>query len=101
MKQLRQSKFQKGTTEYQNIASPNGEVKAFRVNSVSGNLEYTTDYTNFSEVGGGQECLIGTTDPTTATVGEVGQFYLNTTTKALFQCQSAGNGSYTWGIPSN
>ena len=100
MKQLRQSKFKKGTTEYENISSPNGEVKAFKVNSVSGNLEYTTDYTNFSEVGGGQECLVGTTDPTTATVGEVGQFYLNITTNKLFQCQSAGGGSYTWGVPN-
>lgn len=100
MRQLRQSKFQKGTTEYENVASPNGEVKAFRVNNVSGNLEYTTDYTYFSEVGGGQEVLTGASDPTTSTVGEVGQFYLNTTTNALWQCTAEGGGSYTWQRPN-
>ena len=95
MKQLRQSKFKKGTTEYENIASPSGEVKAFRVNNVSGNLEYTTDYTNYDDVTK-SSTLTGITDPTTATVGEVGQFYLNTTTNEVFICVSAGGGSYTW-----
>lgn len=45
-------------------------------------------------------CIIGASDPTTATVGEVGQFYLNTTTNKLFQCQSASGGSYIWGVPN-
>lgn len=49
MKQLTQSKFKKGTTEYQNIASPNGEVKSFKVES--GQLKYSTDYSQYNEIG--------------------------------------------------
>lgn len=44
--------------------------------------------------------LIGSADPTTATVGKVGQFYLNTTTNKLFQCRVVSEGSYTWGVPN-
>ena len=33
--------------------------------------------------------LTGTSDPTTSTVGTVGQFYLNTSTKTLYECVSA------------
>lgn len=44
--------------------------------------------------------LIGSADPTVATTGEVGQFYLNTTTNKLFQCQVVSEGSYTWGVPN-
>ena len=43
--------------------------------------------------------IIGTTDPTTSTVGEVGQFYLNTATGKLFICKSITSGTpdtYTW-----
>ena len=45
--------------------------------------------------GGGMAVLPGPTYPTTATVGQIGQFYLNTTTPKLFQCTSASS-TYTW-----
>ena len=37
-----------------------------------------------------------TTPPTTATVGIVGQKYLDTTTKSYYICTSVDNGVYTW-----
>lgn len=40
--------------------------------------------------------LEGTSNPTTSTVGIVGQFYLNTTTKQLFQCSTVSGSVYTW-----
>lgn len=39
--------------------------------------------------------LSGASAPTTGTVGEVGQFYLETTTPQLYQC-TAASGTYTW-----
>ena len=93
MRQLNQSKFNKNSTEYQNVASPSGSVKALRVDG--GKLQYTTDYTNYDNAGG-SSTLTGASDPTTATVGEVGQFYLNTTTNNIFMCVANGGGSYTW-----
>lgn len=40
--------------------------------------------------------LKGVTAPTTATVGAVGQFYLDTVMKALYQCKAVDVGVYTW-----
>ena len=40
--------------------------------------------------------LNGTSDPTTSTVGIVGQFYLNITTKRLWQCTNVNGSVYTW-----
>lgn len=40
------------------------------------------------------EVLFGTTDPTTSTVGAVGQFYINTATNKLFNCIAVS--PYTW-----
>lgn len=40
--------------------------------------------------------LQGETDPTEATVGAVGQCYLNTTTKKYYICVSDSNGTYVW-----
>ena len=40
--------------------------------------------------------LNGTSDPTTSTKGIVGQFYLNTTTKQLFQCVGISGSVYSW-----
>lgn len=42
--------------------------------------------------------LEGTTDPTTSTKGIVGQFYLNITTKRLWQCTNVNGSVYTWGV---
>ena len=42
--------------------------------------------------------LNGTTDPTTSTKGIVGQFYLNATTKRLWQCTNVNGSVYTWGV---
>lgn len=40
--------------------------------------------------------LSGTTDPTTATAGVVGQFYINTSNSYLYQCTSTSGGIYVW-----
>lgn len=40
--------------------------------------------------------LNGTTPPTTSTVGVVGQFYLDTATKDLYQCVAVDGGVYNW-----
>lgn len=40
--------------------------------------------------------LQGETDPTEATVGAVGQCYLNTTTQKYYICVSDANSTYTW-----
>lgn len=38
----------------------------------------------------------GTTDPTTSTVGKVGDIYKNTTSKDLFKCTAVSSSTYTW-----
>lgn len=38
----------------------------------------------------------GTTDPTTSTVGYLGQFYFNTANNSLFQCTGISGSTYTW-----
>ena len=38
----------------------------------------------------------GTSAPTTSTVGTIGQKYLNTTTKDLYECIGISGNSYTW-----
>lgn len=43
-----------------------------------------------------QLLLSGSGDPTTSTVGTVGQTYKNTTSGALFRCTAAVGGVYTW-----
>ena len=40
--------------------------------------------------------LEGSSNPTTATVGVVGQFYHNTTDDTFFRCTAVSSGSYTW-----
>ena len=40
--------------------------------------------------------LVGEADPTTSTVGYIGQLYLNTTNNSTYQCTAVSNGSYTW-----
>ena len=50
---------------------------------------------NFRKIDG-SAVLKGTTAPTTATVGIIGQFYLDTESKMLYQCVSAEDGVYGW-----
>ena len=40
--------------------------------------------------------IIGTTPPTTSTVGVVGQEYIDTTAKLVYHCTAAGATGYTW-----
>lgn len=42
------------------------------------------------------QLLTGDTDPTSLTIGAVGQIYYNTTTEQNWQCVSADYGLYTW-----
>lgn len=44
--------------------------------------------------------LTGASDPTTATVGYVGQIYINTTTDNYFICTDTTAGVYTWSVSS-
>lgn len=54
MKQLKQSNFRKGATEYENISSPETSQDNTRIVSVSidkyGKFQYTTDGTNYVEI---------------------------------------------------
>ena len=47
-------------------------------------------------IGASPEVLTDTTAPTTSIAGAVGQFYLNTNAKALYQCIAASGSVYTW-----
>lgn len=40
--------------------------------------------------------ILATTDPTTSTVGVLGQLYTNKSTSKLFQCVDISGGTYTW-----
>ena len=42
------------------------------------------------------EPIIGTTPPTTSTVGVVGQEYIDTAAKLIYHCTAAGTTGYTW-----
>lgn len=42
--------------------------------------------------------LLGTTAPTTSTVGNVGQTYLDKTTNKLYVCTAKSNNYYTWNL---
>jgi len=44
----------------------------------------------------GKPFLSGTGDPTTATVGTIGQRYVNTSTGAVFRCTTIVDTTYTW-----
>lgn len=44
--------------------------------------------------------IIGTTPPTTSTVGIVGQEYIDTAAKLVYKCTAAGATGYTWEVYS-
>lgn len=44
--------------------------------------------------------IIGTTPPTTSTVGVVGQEYIDTTAKLVYKCVAAAGTGYTWEVYS-
>ena len=44
--------------------------------------------------------IIGTTPPTTSTVGVVGQEYIDTTAKLVYRCTAAAATGYTWEVYS-
>ena len=44
--------------------------------------------------------IIGTTPPTTSTVGVVGQTYIDTAAKLVYHCTAAGATGYTWEVYS-
>lgn len=45
---------------------------------------------------GNAQPIIGTTPPTTSTVGVVGQKYIDTTAKLVYHCTAAAATGYTW-----
>ena len=45
---------------------------------------------------GNAQPIIGTTPPTTSTVGVVGQEYIDTAAKLVYKCTAAGATGYTW-----
>ena len=45
---------------------------------------------------GDAQPIIGTTPPTTSTVGVVGQTYIDTAAKLVYHCTAAGATGYTW-----
>ena len=46
--------------------------------------------------GGGLAVLTGSSNPTTSTVGELGQTYINTSENAIWQCVNINGSTYTW-----
>ena len=83
-----------------------GTVGLFYINTVSGDVFHCTaadtvtpayTWAKFGEGGsGGSNIIIGSTDPTTSTVGTIGQYYINTTSQQCFQLVRIALGSYTW-----
>lgn len=61
------------------------------------NKQHQNDNMDILDVAYGKvKVLTSTTAPTTATVGVVGQFYLNTTTGISYQCKAVNAAVYTW-----
>ena len=61
-----------------------------------GDNTYASPYRKMIDAGGETLAIIGTADPTTSTVGLMGQLYTNNTTGDTFQCTSTSGGIYTW-----
>ena len=74
-----------GTTDYNNLENKPG----INGTTLSGNK-------TAAQLGLAPGTLTGATDPTTSTVGTVGQFYLNTGSGDLFICSEVSGGTYVW-----
>ncbi len=74
-----------GTTDYNNLENKPG----INGTTLSGNK-------TAAQLGLAPGTLTGATDPTTSTVGTVGQFYLNTDSGDLFICSEVSGGTYVW-----
>lgn len=70
-----------------------------------------SDFINISDLNGNADIIdeelkkrpvpiIGTTPPTTSTVGVVGQEYIDTTAKLVYKCVAATGTGYTWEVYS-
>ena len=74
----------------------NGETKVFGNPTGQANetLEKIQIGDTIYEIG--NDMIKGTSAPTTSTVGEIGQFYIDTTSGTSYQCTSIVDGVYTW-----
>lgn len=65
-------------------------------------MDYVKSFNMFGVEAMQIPCLTGGANPTTATAGAPGMFYLNVSSGALFKCVTAKQGVYTWiaaGVP--
>lgn len=76
------------TTTHYGLKKPDGS-EAIKPDAFNDNAEVIDEQLYKSSV------LTGTTAPTTSTAGAVGQFYLDTAAKILYQCMTQGS-VYTW-----
>ena len=82
-----------------NYAIQLGTGKNVDANTFSVGLSNTTNYRLLNSNGtipGERMALQGTEAPTTATVGSVGQFYVDTTNQIGYMCVSTADSTYVW-----
>lgn len=72
------------------------DLKALAFKDKVSNADISTDADIDKSKIKGAVLLTGTADPTTDTVGVVGQLYRNTTSGQVFMCTAVGENSYTW-----
>ena len=76
-------------------------IKSLSLSSDGKILTYTKGdgTTGTIELGAsGASMLLGVGEPTTATVGEIGQMYMNTADSNVFVCTAIVGGEYKWGL---
>lgn len=75
----------------------NSNANTFSVGlSSSNNYQLLNSSGEIPEARMAQVIISGASDPTTATVGTIGQLYKNTTDGGIFKCTDTTGGSYTW-----
>lgn len=59
-------------------------------------LAKTSEVHSYVKQTSAPKALVGSTAPTTTTVGEVGQLYINTSDGSIYVCTAVSGSSYTW-----
>jgi hypothetical protein len=72
------------------------DAKVYEIDQALAGTNSTVSTTIRNNLGAAAKTLSDTTNPTTSTVGIIGQFYINTITNALYQCTAIASNVYTW-----
>lgn len=88
------------------ISNPSDNTKKFTCSGVEDIVDNLTDDSSYKTLSANQGKVLkdlidslvisGSSAPTTATVGTVGQLYEDTTNGKLYQCTAVSGGVYTW-----